>query len=63
MITKYFTCDTKQKTDRETSQDSESAAKELGAWKVEINWNNCYSDQHATDMTDILNKTISQEVP
>ena len=23
----------------------------------------CYSDEYATDITDILNKTISQEVP
>ena len=30
---------------------------------MEINWNNCYSDEYATDITDILNKTISQELP
>ena len=35
----------------------------LRAWKEEINWNNCYSDEYATDNTDILNKTISPEVP
>ena len=41
MFTKYFTFNTKQKTDREASQDSKSARDELGVWKVEINWNNC----------------------
>ena len=41
MLTKYFTCNTKQKTDREASQDNESAREELAAWKVKINWNNC----------------------
>ena len=41
MFTKYFTCNTKQKTDREASQDNESAREVLGAWKVKVNWNNC----------------------
>ena len=41
MFAKYFTCNSKQKTDHETSQDNESAREELGAWKEEINWNNC----------------------
>ena len=41
IFTKYFTCNTKQKTDREVSQDNKSAREELGAWKVEINWSNC----------------------
>ena len=63
MFTKYFTCNTKQKTDRGASQDIKSAREELGGWKVEIDWNNCYTDEYATDITDILNKTISQEVP
>ena len=32
----------KQETDHEVSQDSKSEREEeLGAWKVEINWNNC----------------------
>ena len=31
MVIKYFTCNTKQKTDREASQDNESATEELGA--------------------------------
>ena len=53
----------KQKADRQASQDNKSVREELGAWKIEINWNNCYSDQFATDITDILNKTILQEVP
>ena len=54
----------KHKTYYEASQDNKSAREELGAWKGEINWNNCcYSDKYATDITDILNKTISQEVP
>ena len=51
-----------RKTDREARQDNKSAREESGAWKVEINWNNC-SDEYATDITDILNKTISKEVP
>ena len=59
MFTKYFTCNTKQKTVRETSQNNESVREELAAWKVEINWNNCFLQRYATD---ILNKTISQEV-
>ena len=37
MFTKYFTCNTKQKTDGGASQDNESAREELGTWKVEIN--------------------------
>ena len=66
MFTKYFTCNTKQKIDREASQDNEIAREELGAWKVEINWNNCLLQwwyRYGTDITDILNKTILQEVP
>ena len=63
MFTKNFTWNTIQKTDREVSQDSKSTREELGAWKVEINWNNCCSDEYATDIVDIFNKTISQEVP
>ena len=62
MFTKYFTCNTKQKTVRETSQNNESVRKELAAWKMEIIWNNCFLQRYATDITDILNKTISQEV-
>ena len=31
----------KQKADCEASQDNKSAREEFGAWKVEINWNNC----------------------
>ena len=62
MFAKYFTCYAKQKTDREARQDNKSAREESGAWKVEINLNNC-SDEYATDITDILNKTISKEVP
>ena len=63
MFTKYFKGNTKQITDREASQDK-SATDELGAyqWKLtEIIV--CYSDEYATDITDILNKTISQEIP
>ena len=64
MFTKYFKCNTKQKTDREASQDNKSAREGLGAWKVEINWNIVfYSDEYAADITNILNKTISQEMP
>ena len=37
MFTKYFTCNMKQKADRQASQDSKSAREELGAWKIEIN--------------------------
>ena len=63
MFTKYFTYNTKQTTDGKTSQDNKSAREEIVTWKVEINWNNCYSDEYATDIMDILNKTISQEAP
>ena len=70
MFTKYFTCSTKQKTDREASQDNSSAREELEKWKSE-KWKLteiivCYSDEYATDITDVmdvLNKTMSQEVP
>ena len=31
----------KQKTDRKASQGNKSSTDELGAWKVEIDWNNC----------------------
>ena len=41
MFTKYFTCNTKQKTDHEASQDNKNARKYLGTWKVKFNWNNC----------------------
>ena len=41
MFTKYVVCITKQETDHEVSQDSKSEREEIGAWKVEINWNNC----------------------
>ena len=44
------------------SRDNESVREELGTLKVEINWNNCYSDEYATDIKDIVNKTILQEV-
>ena len=37
MFTKYFTCNTKKKTDREASQDNKSVREELGARKAEIN--------------------------
>ena len=64
MFTKYFTSKTKQKTDHEASQDNKSAREELGPenWKLAeiIVW---YSDEYATDITDILSKTISDEVP
>ena len=50
MFTKYFTCNTKQKTDREKGQDNQSARVQIIV---------CYSDEYATDITDILNKTIS----
>ena len=64
MFTKYFTCNTKQKTNREVSQDNEGAREELGAWKVEITEIIVYySHEYAIDITDNLNKTISQEVP
>ena len=46
------------------SQDNKSARKKLGPekWKItEIIV--CYSDEYATDITDILNKTILQEIP
>ena len=62
MFTKHFTCKTKQKTDHEASQDNKSAREELGLekWKLtEIIV--CCSDKYATDIMDILNKTISQE--
>ena len=63
MFTKYFTCNTKQKTDHEASQDNKSTREELGDWKGEINWNKMfYGSEHATNFTDILNKTL-QEVP
>ena len=64
MFTKYLICNTKQKTDREASQDNKSARKKFGPekWKItEIIF--CYSDEYATDITDILNKTILQEIP
>ena len=48
---------------REASQDNKNPREKLVAWKVEINWNNCYRDEYATDISDILNKTILQEVP
>ena len=53
MFTKYFTCNAKQKTDHEAGQDKSA--------RVQIII--CYSDEYATDITDILNKTISQEAP
>ena len=31
MFTKYFTCNTKQETDHEASQDNKSAIEELGS--------------------------------
>ena len=63
MFTKYFICNTIQKTDREANQDKKSAREELGAWKVEkTEIIVCYSDEYATDITDILNKTISLEI-
>ena len=56
---------TKQKTDRKARQDNKSSREELGAWKVEINWNNCLLQRWicCADITDILNKTISKEIP
>ena len=54
----------KQKTNREASQDNGSAREELGAWKVELTEIIvCYSDEYATDITNILSKTIPKEVP
>ena len=41
MFTKYFTCNMKQKTGREAKEDNKSARVELGALKMESNWNNC----------------------
>ena len=54
----------KQKRDSEASQDDKSAREELGPekWKL-AKIIVCYSDEYATDITDILNKTISQEAP
>ena len=64
MFTKYFACNVQQKTDCKTSQDNKSAGEELRTkkWKLtEIIV--CYSDEYATNITDILYKTISREVP
>ena len=36
---------TQNKTDCKASQDKESAREEIGAGKVEINWNNCFLQQ------------------
>ena len=41
MLIKYLTCNTKQKTSREESQDNKVAREELMVWEMEINWNNC----------------------
>ena len=63
MFTKYFTCNTKQKTVREASQQEckrRVRGPEKGKFTEIIVY---YSDEYATDITDILNKTISQEVP
>ena len=59
-------CNTKQKTDRRASQDNESAKEKSQGpekWKLtEIIV--CNKAEYATDnITDNLNKTISQEVP
>ena len=44
MLTKYFTCNTKQKTDREASQGNKSARKEgLEKWEL-TEMIVCYSD-------------------
>ena len=58
MFTKHFIYNMKQKTDRQDSQHNKSAA-----WKVETEITACYSDEYATDITEILNKTIFREVP
>ena len=50
----------KKKTNCKASQDNKNAREELGARKVEIIV--CYIDEYATDVTDILNKIIQQEV-
>ena len=44
MFTKYFTDNTKQKTNLKPSQDNKSATvqQQLETWKFEINWNNCF---------------------
>ena len=52
----------KQKTNREVSQNNNSARKEFGAWKLTEIFI-CYSNKYATDITDILDKTIFQKVP
>ena len=57
-------CSTKEETNGEARQDNKIAREELGAWKVEINCKIIiyYSDEYATDITDFLKKTISQEI-
>ena len=59
MFTKYFTCNTKQKADRQVSQDSKSAREELGAWKIEINWNNCYRYYGHSQQNHFAGSTIA----
>ena len=77
MLAKYFTCNTKQKTDLEPSQDNKSAGEESRGTRKELEQEKnqghdkwkltefivCYTDEYATGTTDVLNKTISQEVP
>ena len=44
LVTYYYIsccCITKQQTDCKKSQGNRSSTDELGAWKVEIDWNNC----------------------
>ena len=63
MFTKYFTCNTNRKKIARlvkiTIVQEKSSRPEK--WKLnEIIV--CYSDEYATNITDILNKTISQKV-
>ena len=77
MFAKYFTCNTKQKADLEPRQDNKSAGEESRGTREELEQEKnqghhkwkltefivCYTDEYATGTTDVLNKTISQEVP
>ena len=77
MFAKYFTCNTKQKADLEPSQDNKSTGEESRGTRKELEQEKnqghdkwkltefivCYTDEYATGTTDVLNKTISQEVP
>ena len=66
MFTKYFLCNTKQKTDREASQDNKSPREDLGACKLEINWNNyllkrwmCYRYYGYSQQNHFVGNTIA----